>query len=508
MVEEYNAQLLHRPLFSLLLFPSPHLLSLLSFLLCSSKVPEDVRKKMVQFFSAGAAIAAREEGEEGEEEGGASSAAAASDPSAASTELRVLKQSHFSPDLCRRVLQAVRLPDWQTALQAGPAAAAAGGGGRRPGSQAGSSAGGTVTGAANSLGNISSISNSSRGQLGTAGSGGRGQLSSSRGATGVFTGQWRPSSAVPGSSGHAAGGEARGELGAAAAGGGGGSTDGGGADAGSSLLSTMHLFREGSAGMVAAGGRSSSARPGSSGSGSGNGSGSASFLTPLPALPPGFAGNRLASLLDTTDTVLVAAAGGLLHYLLQNKLVEEDAGEGAGRRGWSLAGKGKGSSGHSGMRIAADREEDMEASLSLVASAASRHSSADCPILLHGGFHMLQLQELMQLDAAAMSSLSIFSLQRHPGMVKATGKGKEGFSLAALLDKTVSAVGHRMLLKWCRQPSMQLETIVARHEAVGWLMAGRQLCPDLWQQMKQALRVRREGREEEGRGGRGRAENG
>ena len=64
-----------------------------------------------------------------------------------------------------------------------------------------------------------------------------------------------------------------------------------------------------------------------------------------------------------------------------------------------------------------------------------------------------------------MQMCNVDALQAHPGLVKGTGKSKEGFSVVALLDRTVSAPGRRALYSWCRQPSLDREIIRHRQDA-------------------------------------------
>ena len=125
---------------------------------------------------------------------------------------------------------------------------------------------------------------------------------------------------------------------------------------------------------------------------------------------------RVASLIDLNDTMLTRASGGLLMHLLKTHIINED-------------------------------------------------SSSDPPCLqLHGGVHIFNVTGFMHIDALSLSALSIFSRELHPSRIKLAGRAKEGFSLLALLDRTASGPGRRMLHMWCRQPSVDIDLI--RHRCV------------------------------------------
>ena len=73
----------------------------------------------------------------------------------------------------------------------------------------------------------------------------------------------------------------------------------------------------------------------------------------------------------------------------------------------------------------------------------------------------VRLSQSVVLSAA----LSIFAEEGHPSVIKGSGKAKEGFSVCALLDRTVSTGGKKLLRSWCRQPSTDLELLHHRHDA-------------------------------------------
>lgn len=93
-----------------------------------------------------------------------------------------------------------------------------------------------------------------------------------------------------------------------------------------------------------------------------------------------------------------------------------------------------------------------------------------------------------QLDSLTFSALSIFAKESHPAL-SGGGRAKEGFSLNALLDRTVSPPGKRLLRSWCLQPSLDAEVLLHRHDAVGFLMGARAQTPELWKELKGYLKA-------------------
>lgn len=81
----------------------------------------------------------------------------------------------------------------------------------------------------------------------------------------------------------------------------------------------------------------------------------------------------------------------------------------------------------------------------------------------------------LEIDQAARRSLEITRTMR---------EGKREGSLLAVVDRTTTAMGARLLGEWLAAPSADRETINARHEAVGELVADPKLCSDL----REALR--------------------
>jgi DNA mismatch repair protein MutS len=70
-------------------------------------------------------------------------------------------------------------------------------------------------------------------------------------------------------------------------------------------------------------------------------------------------------------------------------------------------------------------------------------------------------REYMLLDAVALASLELFE--------RRAVQGRQGATLAGVVDETASALGRRKLDDWLRRPLIDREAIAARHDAVGEL---------------------------------------
>ena len=81
----------------------------------------------------------------------------------------------------------------------------------------------------------------------------------------------------------------------------------------------------------------------------------------------------------------------------------------------------------------------------------------------------------LEIDQAARRSLEITRTMR---------EGKREGSLLAVLDRTTTAMGARLLGEWLAAPSADRETICARHDAVAELVADPKLCSEI----REALR--------------------
>lgn len=80
------------------------------------------------------------------------------------------------------------------------------------------------------------------------------------------------------------------------------------------------------------------------------------------------------------------------------------------------------------------------------------------------GIEPVALEEVMQINADALYSLQIFENESHASIH--SDKTKEGLSLYGILNNTKTSLGRSLLRTWCLRPSLSLETINARHDAV------------------------------------------
>ncbi|KAG9117287.1 MutS protein msh5 [Ceratobasidium sp. 392] len=77
---------------------------------------------------------------------------------------------------------------------------------------------------------------------------------------------------------------------------------------------------------------------------------------------------------------------------------------------------------------------------------------------------VLALDEYMQINADALSSLQIFDDENHASVH--SDKTKEGHSLFQLINHTSTHLGRGLLRRWCLRPSLSIPTIEARHAAI------------------------------------------
>lgn len=74
--------------------------------------------------------------------------------------------------------------------------------------------------------------------------------------------------------------------------------------------------------------------------------------------------------------------------------------------------------------------------------------------------------QYMRIDTATLHALHIFSTEHHPLVAKGPGKGKEGFSLYTLLDRTKSKIGKSCLKEWMLKPLLDPAAIRERQDGV------------------------------------------
>lgn len=80
----------------------------------------------------------------------------------------------------------------------------------------------------------------------------------------------------------------------------------------------------------------------------------------------------------------------------------------------------------------------------------------------------LPITSYMYLDPLSVKSLQIFSEEKHPNVIKGSGRSKEGFSIFSLFDKTKSLPGRERLKNWMKLPFMIL--IVLNNDKMVFLL--------------------------------------
>ncbi|KAF7298995.1 MutS 5 [Mycena indigotica] len=85
----------------------------------------------------------------------------------------------------------------------------------------------------------------------------------------------------------------------------------------------------------------------------------------------------------------------------------------------------------------------------------------------------ISLEQYMQINADALSSLQIFESEDHGSMH--SDKTKEGLSLFGTLNSTNTTLGRALLRTWLLRPSLSLSVIKARHDAVECFMSTENL---------------------------------
>jgi len=88
----------------------------------------------------------------------------------------------------------------------------------------------------------------------------------------------------------------------------------------------------------------------------------------------------------------------------------------------------------------------------------------------------------LEIDEASRRSLEITRTLR---------EGRREGSLLAVLDRTVTAMGSRLLAEWIANPLTDAAMLRARHEAVGELVADASLCDDLHETLRRVYDVER-----------------
>ncbi|KAJ7212032.1 muts domain V-domain-containing protein [Mycena pura] len=87
----------------------------------------------------------------------------------------------------------------------------------------------------------------------------------------------------------------------------------------------------------------------------------------------------------------------------------------------------------------------------------------------------ISLEQFMQVNADALFSLQIFENESHASVH--SDKTKEGLSLFGILNSTNTTLGRALLRTWLLRPSLSLDVIKARHDAVECFMSSENLVP-------------------------------
>ncbi|KAG9034813.1 MutS protein msh5 [Tulasnella sp. JGI-2019a] len=86
---------------------------------------------------------------------------------------------------------------------------------------------------------------------------------------------------------------------------------------------------------------------------------------------------------------------------------------------------------------------------------------------------MVVLNQVMQINADALCSLQVFASEGHASMH--SDKMKEGLSLFGILDHTRTKLGRARLKQWLLRPSLDMDIITSRHDALSCFLAADNL---------------------------------
>ncbi|KAI9006039.1 muts domain V-domain-containing protein [Gaertneriomyces semiglobifer] len=86
-----------------------------------------------------------------------------------------------------------------------------------------------------------------------------------------------------------------------------------------------------------------------------------------------------------------------------------------------------------------------------------------------------KLDQFMHVNVDCLWSLQIFQDDAHPNMHLYTKGRKEGLSLFGILNNTKTPLGRSLLRLWFLRPSMDIEVIQQRHDAIAFFLR-----PDVW----------------------------
>ncbi|KAH3758031.1 mutS protein 5 [Pelomyxa schiedti] len=80
----------------------------------------------------------------------------------------------------------------------------------------------------------------------------------------------------------------------------------------------------------------------------------------------------------------------------------------------------------------------------------------------------IHIDQIMRIDTTTLEALGIFSLERHP-VLTGSGKDREGLSLFGVMNKTRTRSGSRLLKQWFLHPLLDLAEIEFRYDRVALL---------------------------------------
>lgn len=216
--------------------------------------------------------------------------------------------------------------------------------------------------------------------------------------------------------------------------------------------------------------------PGRSGAGAGAGAGDSSAMLSSSMGSSSSSSSRGGSSSNSSEDALDA-----LDALLAS-LTATASGAGAG------GGGGGGAAAGFGFASAAGSDGVAGSGLPAGASALAASGPFGAVVYLAGGLHAFSLSQHMAIDAVTFASLNIFAAAAHPALARGGGKAEDGFSLAALLDRTASPPGKRLLRAWLRAPSLDVDLLSHRHDAVAFLMAAAAQAPEGTAALRASLR--------------------
>ncbi|KLO15985.1 hypothetical protein SCHPADRAFT_238288 [Schizopora paradoxa] len=105
--------------------------------------------------------------------------------------------------------------------------------------------------------------------------------------------------------------------------------------------------------------------------------------------------------------------------------------------------------------------------LTKVRAMTDMDDASDCGVEVRG-IESIALDQVMQINADALSSLQVFDTESHASIH--SDKTKEGLSLYGTLNMTQTTLGRVLLRQWLLRPSMSLSIINARHDSVECLV--------------------------------------